>query len=430
MRSVTGIRSWGDDKTYMPSYLPYMSYTPLRTSGRILRAGLTVMTAMGACASMWEHDAGAASIVDDVVDPFDDSPEARCPDLQPYEPAWAPATPTTPLQALDTPASMQRRVALWTRVWRDTSEAESLIVDRQRPWLVWAQADCRDLAGDAAVRDANCGERITTALRAARARLKAPDAEVLAAYGDAAADDDASARLIGLRGRREPLQRAMARARGELLQVEAIFEAEGVPRALARTAIVESLWRSDAVSRSGAVGTFQFTASTGRAYMTVNDIVDERRDTLRAAVAAARYLSALKRSFGSWALALTAYNTGPTRLRRVMKARGTRDLGAVADAGDRDGFGFDGQNYAAQIAAVIAVTGEDPLASPGPVLAMSVTEERSFADVAACLDVHTDQLAQKNPALAAVVTDGDVNVPAGFVVRVPAARDGLMMASR
>jgi membrane-bound lytic murein transglycosylase D len=405
-----------------------MSHTPLSTAGRISRASLAIMMALGACASLWEHDGGAISTTDVAeLEPL--TPEGRCPDLMPSQPAWAPAPPTTPQTALQVPSSMKKRVALWTRVWRDMSEAESLIVDRQRPWLVWAQADCRNLQGDDDVRHANCGAQITAALRAARARLNAGGDDVIAAYGDAAAAREAGNRLMGIRGRKEPLARAMTRARGELSQVEAIFEAEGVPPALARTAFVESLWRSEAQSRSGAVGTFQFTAATGKTFLTVNALVDERKDTLRAAVAAARYLGGLERSFGSWPLALTAYNTGPTRLRRVLKARGTRDLGVVADAGDIDGFGFDGQNYVAQIAAVIAATSDDPMMAPAPIVAMSLTEERSFADVASCLDVRAEALAESNPALAAIVTAGDVDVPAGFVVRVPAAVDDFVLAS-
>ena len=94
---------------------------------------------------------------------------------------------------------------------------------------------------------------------------------------------------------------------------------------------MESLWRPEALSRSGAGGVYQFMSKTGRQFLTVEDgVVDERLDPLRAAWAAATYMAKMAKDFNNdWPLVLTAYNTGPTRLKRVMKARHTRDIGKI-----------------------------------------------------------------------------------------------------
>src|SRR5215213_8771649 len=66
------------------------------------------------------------------------------------------------------------------------------------------------------------------------------------------------------------------------------FEAEGLPGDLGYLALIESGYSNDAVSRSHAVGMWQFMKATGRGYgLRIDTWVDERRDpakrrTLRA----------------------------------------------------------------------------------------------------------------------------------------------------
>ena len=52
--------------------------------------------------------------------------------------------------------------------------------------------------------------------------------------------------------------------------------------------------------------------------MEVSRLLDERRDPVRSTEAAIEFLADLRASFGSWFLALAAYNGGPTRVRRML----------------------------------------------------------------------------------------------------------------
>jgi membrane-bound lytic murein transglycosylase D len=73
--------------------------------------------------------------------------------------------------------------------------------------------------------------------------------------------------------------------------IEDIFDSYGLPAELKYMAVIESALNPNAVSRAGATGMWQFMYSTGRFYgLTINSIVDERRDPIKATHAAARYL--------------------------------------------------------------------------------------------------------------------------------------------
>ena len=79
--------------------------------------------------------------------------------------------------------------------------------------------------------------------------------------------------------------------------------------------MIESGYSNEAVSRSHAVGMWQFMKGTARGYgMRVDTWVDERRDPVKATEAAARYLHHLRDRFGSLYLAAAAYNAGAGKL--------------------------------------------------------------------------------------------------------------------
>lgn len=99
-------------------------------------------------------------------------------------------------------------------------------------------------------------------------------------------------------------------------------ERRGLPTELALLPVVESAFQPTAVSRSNAVGLWQFLAETGRDYgLHQNAWVDQRRDVIDSTRAALDYLSALARQFnGDWTLALAAYNGGPGYISRMCEA--------------------------------------------------------------------------------------------------------------
>jgi membrane-bound lytic murein transglycosylase D len=114
---------------------------------------------------------------------------------------------------------------------------------------------------------------------------------------------------------------AMFLARGARYEpmIRRRFEAEGLPGDLGYLALIESGYSNDAVSRSQAVGMWQFMKATARGYgMRIDSWVDERRDPVKATEAAARYLHHLRDRFGSLYLAAAAYNAGAGKVSRSL----------------------------------------------------------------------------------------------------------------
>ncbi len=104
----------------------------------------------------------------------------------------------------------------------------------------------------------------------------------------------------------------------------------GVPEEVKYLTIVESAMNPMATSRVGAAGLWQFMYSTGKLYdLEVNSVVDERRDTYKSTVAAARYIADLYRVFGDWQLALAAYNCGPGGVNKAIARSGKRDFWGI-----------------------------------------------------------------------------------------------------
>jgi membrane-bound lytic murein transglycosylase D len=109
--------------------------------------------------------------------------------------------------------------------------------------------------------------------------------------------------------------------------MKAVFTRFSLPTDLVYLSLIESGHNPTIFSPAGAAGLWQFIPESGRMYgLTVDRWVDERLDPQRSTEAAARYLSDLRRRFGSWELAMAAYNMGQTGLLRVMRQYNTNDF--------------------------------------------------------------------------------------------------------
>jgi membrane-bound lytic murein transglycosylase D len=106
-----------------------------------------------------------------------------------------------------------------------------------------------------------------------------------------------------------------------------IMADNGLPRDLIYLAMAESGFQNHARSWAKAVGPWQFMPATGKKFgLNIDWYVDERRDPLKATIAAANYLKTLHGLFGSWELAAAGYNAGEGKIARAIRMYHTKDF--------------------------------------------------------------------------------------------------------
>lgn len=155
-------------------------------------------------------------------------------------------------------------------------------------------------------------------------------------------------------GQRDQFTKGIYQSGRYLRQMEEIFREEGVPIEITRLPFVESSFNLRARSRVGASGIWQFMRSTARLYMRLDSSADERNDPLRATRAAARKMRNNFEMLKSWPLAITAYNHGPSGVRRLTEKMGTTDIAELTDV--RKGrFGFASASFYASFLAALDV---------------------------------------------------------------------------
>jgi len=153
------------------------------------------------------------------------------------------------------------------------------------------------------------------------------------------------------RWQRKVANRPLPANAGTLMpDLKAAFRAEGVPSELAWLAEVESGLDPSARSPVGAVGLYQFMPATAKRFGLRTWPSDDRKDPKRSAQAAAQYLRVLHSRFGSWPLAIAAYNAGEGAVDRAIRQRKSRNFDAIAPA-----LPLETRLYVPKVAAIVAL---------------------------------------------------------------------------
>jgi membrane-bound lytic murein transglycosylase D len=207
--------------------------------------------------------------------------------------------------------------------------------------------------------------------------------------------------------------------------IDQVIREFDLPPELAMLPHVESSFHPGAQSSVAATGMWQFMRETAQRFMRVDGVVDDRLDPYTSSVAAMKMLKSNYEMLGSWPLALTGYNHGPSGMARAVRDAGTRDIGRIITEFKGPRFGFASRNFYPQFIAALEVD-RNAERYFGPVVKQAApdfqtVELKAYMDaavVAQSLGVSLDTLKRYNPALLPVVWNGNKRIPKGYQVKM------------
>jgi membrane-bound lytic murein transglycosylase D len=146
------------------------------------------------------------------------------------------------------------------------------------------------------------------------------------------------------------IKRMTDRSQRYLFHIVEEVQKRGMPTEIALLPMIESAFNPQANSRSRASGIWQFIPSTGKTFgLKQNWWVDNRRDVTAATNAALDYLQKLHGMFGTWDLALAAYNAGEGTVQRAINRN--RAAGLPTDYQNLD-LPVETKNYVPKLQAI------------------------------------------------------------------------------
>ncbi len=221
---------------------------------------------------------------------------------------------------------------------------------------------------------------------------------------------------------RERFSVYLSRSGKYIEMMKKILRENDVPEEIVFLPLIESGFNPNAYSHARAAGYWQFISSTAKRYGLVIDWwKDERRDPVKSTVAAANYLKDLYGMFGSWNLAMAAYNAGEGKILRALNKTKTDDYWSLLNT---KYIKNETKDYVPKFiaASLIATSPEDfgfdnlEYHSPLQYEKVIITSPVDIAVIAECSEVSVQEIKDLNPELRRWCTPPDVPE---YTLRIP-----------
>ena len=333
------------------------------------------------------------------------------------------------------PSALEPRIGFWKRIYAELDTDHGLLHDARDVRIVYEVISLPEKLSPR-TRDRRIRARrehwkgvVRRLAQGKRKDLSAEERRVLALFPKGVRNStlrEASRRIRFQRGQANRFRQGLIRQGRWEAYMRQLFRDRGLPEELTALPHVESSFNPEAHSHVGASGLWQFTRSTGRLYMQVDHVVDERRDPYLATVAAARLLKANHERLRTWPLAITAYNHGAGGMDRAVRRLGTRDIAVILERYQSRTFGFASRNFYCEFLAALDVQEhaeryfgplrKEPAEQPEIVVLKDYVKA---SDLAALFGIGTQALRGSNPALLTPIWTGQKLVPRGYGLRLP-----------
>ncbi len=335
------------------------------------------------------------------------------------------------------PEELQPDVDFWVSIFTRYSTGEGVLHDNRNLAVVYERIDM-PTGISRKERNRRVKKRRDALIRVLhrladgkRDNLSAEEARILALWpGDVSNDElrAATKRIRFQQGLADRFREGLQRSGRWRDFIETEFTALGVPLELAALPHVESSYNPDARSHVGASGIWQFTRSTGRRFMRVDHVIDERNDPFAATRSAGQLLAYNYSIAGNWPMAITAYNHGLAGVRRAQRIYGDTAYVDIFRNYNGRTFGFASRNFYLAFLAAKEVDQNPERYFPGVVresptayAELKLPDYIPADDLASELGVSPRYIAKHNPALQPTVWEGSKHLPRGYTVRLPAA---------
>lgn len=331
------------------------------------------------------------------------------------------------------PVELEQDVNFWVRVYTEIDTRSGFIHDSRNLAVVYGtvRVDGSRRANKRKIKKAKAKYvGILKKLAAGkRTGLNADEQYVLTAWGENISNKRLRQATRDIRfqlGQSNRFREGLIRSGEWRPYINQTLEDMQMPPELAALPHVESSFNPEAYSRVGAAGIWQFIRSTGRRYMQIDYVVDERMDPFASTVAAAKLLRHNHSVTNSWPLALTAYNHGVASMRRAINKLGTRDIATIVRKYKGRAFGFASRNFYVAFLAALEIDsnpnkyfGGYNKTKPYDYEIVELQEYLLAKSVAKTLKIDMDSLRLHNRSLLEPVWSGAKRIPKGYKLRIP-----------
>ena len=342
--------------------------------------------------------------------------------------SWVPALEiqAQSLEAFPQPAGLKPAVDFWIKVYTEVDTQSGYLHDSENLSVIYERLRLNRRSIEA--KRTEIREDLRYLATGARDDLSGSQREILELWPADVSNRTLSEAANNIRwqlGQSDRFLGGLRRSGAFRQHIKNVILEKGLPPELGVLPHVESSFNPSALSSASAAGMWQFTSGTGKRFMRIDYIIDERMDPYTSTAAAMSLLEYNYSVLGTWPLALTAYNHGAGGIARAVRETGTTDIEKIVANYRGRRFGFASRNFYAQFLAVVHVENNaqqyfgDVRFDPAPTF--REVEIDAFIDAEVFADsvgVSFDQLRKDNPALRPIVWEGNKRIPQGYLVKV------------
>ena len=342
--------------------------------------------------------------------------------------SWVPALEikAQSLEAFPQPAGLKPAVDFWIKVYTEVDTQSGYLHDSENLSVIYERLRLNRRNIEAT--RSEISDDLRYLATGARDDLSESQREILELWPADVSNRTLSEAANNIRwqlGQSDRFLGGLRRSGAFRQHIKNVIQEKGLPPELGVLPHVESSFNPSALSSASAAGMWQFTSGTGKRFMRIDYIIDERMDPYTSTAAAMSLLEYNYSVLGTWPLALTAYNHGAGGISRAVRETGTTDIEKIVANYQGRRFGFASRNFYAQFLAVVHVENNaqqyfgDVRFDPAPIFREVEIDAFIDAEVfASSVGVSFDQLRKDNPALRPIVWEGNKRIPQGYLVKV------------